>query len=289
MKKPKIALGGAGFYIVLLLCLTVAGVSGYVMLFGHNAAEKEARAQAASAQTVPADTQVFADLDPAGPSLEILDPQTDKTPEDEELPADAPAEIPAPEVDPTPVEAVAPNLIVWPLRGAVVAAFSADALSYDETMGDWRTHAGLDLAADVGTQVMAACAGTVRAVEEDPMIGTTVVIDHPGGYCTTYATDHRRGRLHRHGGGGAGTPSALCRGKGRRRGGPSVVSEMSARGAGWERSRPAPLRRKAHLAPPRVWCYTATRSKEALRWKRARWCWRAGPSAVCSRRAFWTC
>ena len=187
MKKPKIALGGAGFYIVLLLCLTVAGVSGYVMLFGHNAAEKEARAQAASAQTVPADTQVFADLDPAGPSLEILDPQTDKMPEDEELPADAPAEIPAPEVDSTPVEAVAPNLIVWPLRGAVVAAFSADALSYDETMGDWRTHTGLDLAADPGTQVMAACAGTVRAVEEDPMMGTTVVIDHPGGYCTTYA------------------------------------------------------------------------------------------------------
>ncbi len=184
MKKPKMVLGGAGFYIVLLLCLAVVGVSGYMFLFRDTAAE--ANSDPAVSVSAP-DADLFDDLDPNGPSQEILDPQTLKEPDEEDVPTEAPVEMPSVEVDDTPVMATAPNLIVWPLRGAVVAAFSVDELRYDETMGDWRTHAGVDLAAEVGTQVMAACAGTVSAVENDPLMGTTVVIKHGGGYQTTYA------------------------------------------------------------------------------------------------------
>jgi len=185
MKKPKMVLGGAGFYIVLLLCLAVVGVSGYMILFRGNAAA-EAKSDATVSVSAP-DADLFDDLDPNGPSQEILDPQTSKVPDETDVPTEAPAEMPSVKVDDTPVMATAPNLIVWPLRGAVVAAFSVDKLCYDETMGDWRTHAGVDLAAEVGTQVMAACAGTVSAVENDPLMGTTVVIKHGGGYQTTYA------------------------------------------------------------------------------------------------------
>lgn len=181
MNKPKIALGGAGFYIVLLLCLMVVGVSGYMILF-HGSTVAEADAAAASA-----DADLYGDLDPEGPSLEILEPQTIKEPDEESAPANAPVEMPSVQVDDTPVTATVPNLLVWPLRGAVVSAFSVDELLYDETMGDWRTHAGVDLAAEAGTQVMAASAGTVSAVENDPLMGTTVMIDHAGGYRTTYA------------------------------------------------------------------------------------------------------
>lgn len=184
MKKPKMVLGGAGFYIVLLLCLAVVGVSGYMFLFRDTAAE--ANSDPAVSVSAP-DADLFDDLDPNGPSQEILDPQTLKEPDEEDVPTEAPVEMPSVEVDDTPVMATAPNLIVWPLRGAVVAAFSVNELRYDETMGDWRTHAGVDLAAEVGTQVMAACAGTVSAVENDPLMGTTVVIKHGGGYQTTYA------------------------------------------------------------------------------------------------------
>lgn len=185
MNTPKKVLGGAGFYIVLLLCLAVVGVSGYMILFRDNAAAEADSTPAVSASAPDAD--LFDDLDPNGPSQEILDPQTPKETDDEDAPAEVPVEMPSVEVDDTPVTATAPNLIVWPLRGTVVAAFSVDKLSYDETMGDWRTHAGIDLSAEVGTQVMAACAGTVSAVENDPLMGTTVVIKHDGGYQTTYA------------------------------------------------------------------------------------------------------
>ena len=92
--------------------------------------------------------------------------------------------MPEPEV---PVVAEAPQLVVSPLSGKVVAAFSVDQLVYSETMGDWRTHDGIDISAQAGTRVLAASAGTVLAVENDALMGTTVTLGHSGGYQTTYA------------------------------------------------------------------------------------------------------
>lgn len=82
---------------------------------------------------------------------------------------------------------VAPRLVVAPLVGEEVAAFSVDELTYNETLGDWRTHDGIDIAAEVGTQVIAACSGVVTAVRDDDMMGTLVTIAHDDGYETTYA------------------------------------------------------------------------------------------------------
>ena len=86
-----------------------------------------------------------------------------------------------------PVTPVAPRLIVSPLSGETVAAFSMDELAYSETLADWRTHDGIDIKADAGTQVLAASSGTVLSVADDDLMGTTVVIAHDGGYETTYS------------------------------------------------------------------------------------------------------
>ena len=53
-------------------------------------------------------------------------------------------------------------------------------------MGDWRTHGGLDIAAENGMRVMSISAGTVEQVYKDGMMGTTVVVDHGGGLCSWY-------------------------------------------------------------------------------------------------------
>ena len=92
-----------------------------------------------------------------------------------------------PAADPAPAAAEAPRLIVEPLRGEVLTAFSMEELVYNQTLGDWRTHDGVDIAADSGAAVLAACGGTVQAVTEDPLLGTTVVLAHDDGYQTTYA------------------------------------------------------------------------------------------------------
>ena len=80
-----------------------------------------------------------------------------------------------------------PRLVVAPLVGETLAVFSVDELKYNETLGDWRTHSGVDIAAEAGTQVLAACSGTVTSVREDDMLGTLVTIAHDGGFETTYA------------------------------------------------------------------------------------------------------
>ena len=76
---------------------------------------------------------------------------------------------------------------VWPVSGSAQAAYSVDALQYNATTQDWRTHAGVDLAASVGMPVKAAGSGVVTAVYDDEFLGTTVVINHPDGHVSQYS------------------------------------------------------------------------------------------------------
>ena len=172
--KIKSLLGGGGFYAVLALCVVAVGVGGYFLLL-----RQEPR------QEVPEETP---DVQTTAPA-ELLEhePVVETVPLEEPEEESAPVSMPEVTVDDTPVAAEAPSVVVSPLQGEVVAAFSVDQLLYNETLDDWRTHDGVDIAAAAGDAVMAASAGTVLSVTDDPMMGTTVVIGHSGGYETTYA------------------------------------------------------------------------------------------------------
>jgi murein DD-endopeptidase MepM/ murein hydrolase activator NlpD len=104
----------------------------------------------------------------------------------EVIPVEIPG-MPEVEVDNTPVIAEAPQLVVAPLKGDVLTAFSMDTLVYNPTLDDWRTHDGIDISATPGATVRAASAGTVDSVADDVLMGTTIVISHRDGYHTTYA------------------------------------------------------------------------------------------------------
>ena len=100
--------------------------------------------------------------------------------------------------DPEPVKDDAPQpdtqesgktvskVFTWPVQGAVLRDYSVEVLSLDPTMGDWRTHGGLDIAAAQGVKVLSISAGTVEQVYTDAMMGTTVVVDHGGGLQSWY-------------------------------------------------------------------------------------------------------
>ena len=80
-----------------------------------------------------------------------------------------------------------------PVTGAVTKDYSPDELVYFETMNDWRTHQGIDWAADEGTEVKSVADGTVEYITEDGMLGASVTISHNGDLKTLYANLQEEG------------------------------------------------------------------------------------------------
>ena len=154
--------GGRGYYIALALCLAAVGTIGYFALRERPVTVK---------QQEPAPTL---DIQPA-PTQPVVKP--------------APVVIPEPEPQPEITEpAELLPQVVSPLDGTTVTVFSMTELLYDTTMADWRTHDGIDVQAEEGAAVKTAAGGTVQSVTDDELMGTTVVIDHEGGYSTRYSS-----------------------------------------------------------------------------------------------------
>ena len=177
--------GGTGLYIALFLGVTALAVAGYWTLLPKNTADKDAENVSSRVELPVQEEPVqMPEADFSEDDLIPPEPKEDLTVMDEATGVED--TIPAMEstVDVTPE---APRLVVSPLVGEEVAAFSVDELKYNETLSDWRTHDGIDNAAEVGTQVLAACSGTVTQVIDDDLMGTSVTIAHDGGYETVYS------------------------------------------------------------------------------------------------------
>jgi len=78
------------------------------------------------------------------------------------------------------------QLFYSPVAGNIIKEFSMDRLVYSETMKDYRVHRGIDIAAEVGTEVVAYTKGIVSAVTDDYFYGTTVEITHDNGLVSYY-------------------------------------------------------------------------------------------------------
>ena len=80
----------------------------------------------------------------------------------------------------------APTFFVRPVTGEVLREFSGDELVYDRTMGDWRTHNGVDFLAADGALVSVIADGTIEDVYRDEYYGTGVLVNHGGGLKSVY-------------------------------------------------------------------------------------------------------
>jgi murein DD-endopeptidase MepM/ murein hydrolase activator NlpD len=157
---------GKGYYIALALCALAIGVSGY-LYYSHANQEQ---------------TQLS--------SPDVTTPLT--VPNEE---SDLPVVATQPQQNPSqPTETTVPTVIrkplqtVSPVEGEIVVVYAMDSLGYNPTTRDWRTHNGVDIAAEEGSVVCAAAEGTVYTVYEDDTMGMTVVIRHQDGYITKYAS-----------------------------------------------------------------------------------------------------
>ena len=100
-------------------------------------------------------------------------------------------ELPTQKAEEKVISASKPTVVeesqfIRPVDGKVIEEFSDNNLIYNETLRDWRTHDGIDLEAEAGTQVLAAANGIVENVFDSNM-GTCILIDHQNGYKSIYA------------------------------------------------------------------------------------------------------
>lgn len=155
---------GKGYYIALILCAAAIGIMGFVYYRSGD-----------QVQSVVQEPEQQVTL-PAAVSQE-------------DVPAVAtqPQQIQGSEAATEPAKKKIFKTAA-PISGQEVAGYAMDCLSYNETTRDWRIHNGVDLAAEAGTEVMAAADGVVYTTYTDDMMGTTVVIRHEGGYTTQYAS-----------------------------------------------------------------------------------------------------
>ncbi len=83
------------------------------------------------------------------------------------------------EPEPTPV-------FYSPVNGEIIGKYSMDKLVFSETMGDYRVHSGIDMAAEVGAPVVAYGKGVVASVTNDYFYGTTIAIAHENDVVSYY-------------------------------------------------------------------------------------------------------
>lgn len=203
-----------GFYIVLLLCIAVvAGTAVYVtsrnatlnkpdydaqnIIPDENATNSDAIAggtnvQAGTAALASSQEKAVSEAAKATTKLNETKPPvqqkgsepkttTPKTPA-------APSKTTAPKSSSTKsVTATKLQSFVMPVSGEVTFEFAKDKLVYSKTLEEWRTHEGLDLAADRGTPVKATADGVVSDIKNDPRFGIIVVIDHKNGLKSVYS------------------------------------------------------------------------------------------------------
>ena len=163
---------GKGYYIALILCAAAIGITSYV--YTRNTQQSQEAAVQETWEEVQVGTLGTEDVaviategSPSAPqpSTQATQPQ--------------PSTVPAQKKPLKPVS---------PVSGEEIFGYSMEALSYNQTTRDWRTHNGIDLAAEAGAEVCAAADGEVYTVYEDDSLGYTVVIRHADGYTTRYCS-----------------------------------------------------------------------------------------------------
>ncbi len=165
--KTKFAkfLSGKGFYLVLAGCFVALGVAAYTAYDSLTPDTASSEESSYTEESTPPSSEVEAEPEeiPYEPPVSSED-QTEDTPE------------------PSPVA----NSFIYPLSGNIIKGFSSEELVFSNTMGDMRLHAGLDISAPSGAEVVSCGNGVVKTVGNDSLLGVFVEIDHGNGRTARY-------------------------------------------------------------------------------------------------------
>ncbi len=159
---------GKGFYGVLVLCLVAVGAAAW-SAFDRVSEPNTLKTPDTSSQKITS---------------------SEKTTPESEVKAETPSKIPysseevsSNQTSSVPIVATA---FAAPMGGGVIKPYSDTELIYSATFSDMRTHSGLDIEGEHGSDVRACGNGVVSAIKNDSLLGKYVEIDHGNGVVARY-------------------------------------------------------------------------------------------------------
>ena len=155
-----------GYYMVLALCVLTVGT---VSFLSYRSSQKKKAAEPIT--RAPEETQVEK-------VEENVKEETPRDPVQDNTPAQESTEAP---------QAIKAEYSA-PLKGEIIGHFSPDEPVYSYTLKDWRTHAGIDIAAEAGAEIRNVCAGKVEETGTDDLLGNFVLVRHTDGKVSRYAS-----------------------------------------------------------------------------------------------------
>ncbi len=161
---------GKGFIISVTACAAVVAAAGFIT---YNETAKSLENQL-SVERVTESTQKV-------PSYEEI---KEANKEKKNVEKETTTKTEEPKVATEVKISVAPSIkqkFVYPVADEVIVPFSEGELVKSKTLNCWKTHDGVDIKAENGTQVAAMTSGRIVSVKDDALWGVSIIIDHGNG------------------------------------------------------------------------------------------------------------
>lgn len=169
---------GIHFYIALCICIISVGVAAFATYDSIQCFNKKEEVVASKTQqNEKASSQnKLNSNDNIVPELDTKNEENKSTSNLNEEPSEA-----------IPTNSTSAGLIVYPTNKNIIKEYSGNNPVFSKTFGDWRTHNGIDLEAEQGSKIKAITNGTVQEIYNDPLLGTTMSIQHEGDFIAYYS------------------------------------------------------------------------------------------------------
>lgn len=194
-KKSSKLFDREGFYVVLFICLCIVAVTAVYISKNNGLSARKEQPQKVEQKLQQPNTSgpqyVEEKTESETPVIKQQDKTVDKT---QTATTKKPSDSQKKSVPSKPVASSIALRLDMPVTGDIVKKFDKENLQFSNTMQQWETHEGIDIACDLGTEVKAAENGKVVDVLNDdtlipgikPGYGMKIVIDHGNGLRTVY-------------------------------------------------------------------------------------------------------
>lgn len=191
---------GKGFYVALALCLLGAAAAAWISVDRSLESGKdqenvpvEETAESYGFEEVNENEDYAEPEEPAEvpvetPQEEVPVEAGDNTVGIEEPAEEANAAGEEAAQDPSTEAGIFSSRTIWslPVEGDIINDFSDGELVKNETLNEWRTHNGIDIAAEVGSDIHVCADGTITRIWNDPLWGECVQVEHKDSVISVY-------------------------------------------------------------------------------------------------------